>query len=128
MLDALCGYCCNLFCNWASTVGLYGGVADAFRFKSIPEAIVVSVDERILLVSKAENDSPTFSHIDETGQARMVNVGAKGVTERRALAEAWVILGTELVARLRKGGGAPKAMYWIRLVLRVSWAPSRSRN
>ena len=40
----------------------------------------------------------SFNHFDESGQAHMVDVGDKDVTDRRATAEATVHLGSELLA------------------------------
>jgi cyclic pyranopterin phosphate synthase len=48
-----------------------------------------------------------FSHLDETGAARMVDVAAKDVTVRTATAEGRVDLSAECVALLR-GEGVPK--------------------
>jgi cyclic pyranopterin monophosphate synthase len=48
-----------------------------------------------------------FSHLDETGAARMVDVGGKDVTARTATASGRVDLSAECVALLR-GGGVPK--------------------
>ena len=45
-----------------------------------------------------------FSHLDKTGNARMVDVTAKMPTARLARAEAVVILGRALAARLRHNG------------------------
>lgn len=42
-----------------------------------------------------------LSHLDEDGRPRMVDVGAKAVTERRARAACHVILGPELMTRLQ---------------------------
>lgn len=42
------------------------------------------------------------SHVDRTGQARMVNVGAKKVTVRTASAQAKVWLGPAVVGQLKK--------------------------
>jgi cyclic pyranopterin monophosphate synthase len=39
-----------------------------------------------------------LSHLDERGRARMVDVGAKDETERRAVAEAFVIMAPETLA------------------------------
>ena len=44
-----------------------------------------------------------LSHLDEMGQPRMVDVGSKAVTARRARAACTVILGSELMAELQKG-------------------------
>jgi len=45
-----------------------------------------------------------LSHVDKAGSARMVDVTAKMPTERLARAEAVVILGRALAARLRRTG------------------------
>jgi cyclic pyranopterin phosphate synthase len=44
--------------------------------------------------------SGDFSHIDESGRARMVDVGAKNPTVRVARAEAWVEMSPDLVRQL----------------------------
>ena len=44
---------------------------------------------------KSRKMSETFSHLDESGSARMVNVSEKPETKRRALAEGWVTLSSE---------------------------------
>ena len=49
----------------------------------------------------------SFSHLDETGAARMVDVSAKDVTVRTATATGRVDLSAECVALLR-GQGVPK--------------------
>jgi cyclic pyranopterin phosphate synthase len=48
-----------------------------------------------------------LTHLDEHGDARMVDVGGKPVTERRAVAEA-VVRMTPETARLVAAGDAPK--------------------
>ena len=45
----------------------------------------------------------TLTHIDERGAARMVDVGAKPVTERRATARGMLALSTETLALVRDG-------------------------
>ncbi len=52
-------------------------------------------------------DPPHFTHLDEAGAARMVDVGAKDVTVREATATGRVDLSAECVALLR-GHGVPK--------------------
>jgi cyclic pyranopterin phosphate synthase len=53
-------------------------------------------------------DDPTrLTHLDEHGEARMVDVGGKPVTERRAVARAQVRMAPE-TARLVQSGDAPK--------------------
>ncbi len=42
-----------------------------------------------------------LSHVDETGGVRMVDVGAKPLSKRRATARATVAMATETAARLR---------------------------
>lgn len=50
----------------------------------------------------------TFSHLSQTGQAKMVDVGAKSPAPRLAIAEAWVDVGAEIAELLRKTGGVAK--------------------
>ncbi|WP_017571200.1 cyclic pyranopterin monophosphate synthase MoaC [Nocardiopsis halotolerans] len=53
-------------------------------------------------------DHPSgFTHLDESGAARMVDVSGKGVSARTATATGRVLLSPEAVAALR-GGGVPK--------------------
>src|SRR5689334_11571631 len=48
-----------------------------------------------------------LTHLDESGRARMVDVGAKDVTERRAVARAVVRMAPETAAAVERGD-APK--------------------
>ena len=48
-----------------------------------------------------------LTHIDQRGAARMVDVGAKAVTERRATARGMLLLSSETIALVRDGR-APK--------------------
>ncbi len=48
-----------------------------------------------------------LSHLDETGAARMVDVTEKAVTQRRAVAEGFVVMRSEPLA-LIESGAAPK--------------------
>jgi cyclic pyranopterin phosphate synthase len=50
---------------------------------------------------------PRFTHVDETGAARMVDVSAKEVSVCSATATGAVLVSPEVVALLR-GGGVPK--------------------
>jgi cyclic pyranopterin phosphate synthase len=52
-------------------------------------------------------DEPRLTHIDESGAARMVDVTAKDVTDRAAVASGRVLVSSEVVALLR-GDGVPK--------------------
>jgi len=51
--------------------------------------------------------SDDFTHLDEQGSARMVDVSGKDVTARSATASGRVLVSDEVVALLR-GGGMPK--------------------
>ena len=53
-------------------------------------------------------DEPNLSHLAPDGRSRMVDVGAKGLSRRRAVAEAWVTVGPEVAGRLRRDGGIAK--------------------
>ncbi len=45
----------------------------------------------------------TLSHLDERGQARMVDVGEKPITRREAVARGWVVMQPETLARVQEG-------------------------
>ena len=45
----------------------------------------------------------SLTHVDERGTARMVDVGAKAVTERRATARGMLLLSSETLALVRDG-------------------------
>ena len=49
-----------------------------------------------------------FSHLGESGEARMVDVSGKRATARIAVAEAWVNVGPAIAAKMRKTGGVAK--------------------
>jgi cyclic pyranopterin phosphate synthase len=48
-----------------------------------------------------------ITHLDQSGGARMVDVGDKAVTRRRAVAEAVLTVGRDAIETIR-GGGSPK--------------------
>jgi cyclic pyranopterin phosphate synthase len=48
-----------------------------------------------------------LTHLDESGRARMVDVGAKDVTDRRAVARAVLRMSADTAARIARGD-APK--------------------
>ena len=50
---------------------------------------------------------PRLSHVNERGEARMVDVGAKPASERRAVARGMLRLGRETITLIREGN-APK--------------------
>ena len=51
-----------------------------------------------------ENEGQRLSHIDERGDARMVDVSGKAVTAREAVAEALVVMRPETLALIQEGG------------------------
>ncbi len=57
--------------------------------------------------SAARPDAPGLTHLDDSGSARMVDVGAKPETERRARAEARLRMSPETAAAVARGD-APK--------------------
>lgn len=65
-----------------------------------------------MMMSNIDNsknsDGAGFSHISPSGQARMVDVGAKTSTSRLAIAQAWVDVGPDIAEQLRKTGGVAK--------------------
>ncbi len=52
-------------------------------------------------------DDKELTHLDMTGKIRMVDVGNKPATDRRATAEAIVVVGAEVITAIR-GGRTPK--------------------
>ena len=50
------------------------------------------------------DSTPKLSHIDETGRARMVDVGDKDVTERVAVAKGRILMQPETLRLVREGG------------------------
>ena len=59
-------------------------------------------------VEKPEKESGNLSHIDRAGEARMVDVGTKSATTRRAVAEARVFLPEKVADIVSRSGGAAK--------------------
>jgi cyclic pyranopterin phosphate synthase len=53
-------------------------------------------------------DPGSLSHVPADGSARMVDVGAKKVTRRSAVAEAWVEVGGEIADAIRTAGSVAK--------------------
>jgi cyclic pyranopterin phosphate synthase len=53
------------------------------------------------------DESPQLTHVDETGAARMVDVSAKDVTDRVAVASGRVLVSNDVISLLR-GDGVPK--------------------
>jgi cyclic pyranopterin monophosphate synthase len=60
--------------------------------------------------AKPETQPPSkpgpLSHIDQRGQARMVDVSAKGATDRQAVAEGHVVMRPETLQRVLDGNAA----------------------
>jgi len=61
------------------------------------------VPERRRTKANAAGARKTLTHVDERGAARMVDVGAKPVTERRATARGMLTLSSETLALVRDG-------------------------
>jgi cyclic pyranopterin phosphate synthase len=55
------------------------------------------------IVPRAAIAKPQLSHIDQRGEARMVDVSAKGATERQAIAEGRVIMSKDTLDRVLEG-------------------------
>ena len=53
-------------------------------------------------------ENAEFSHVDDEGKIRMVDVGGKRITERTACAEAIVHLGVSLASRIKATGASEK--------------------
>jgi cyclic pyranopterin monophosphate synthase len=53
------------------------------------------------------SDSTRLTHLDETGAARMVDVGGKAATARRAVASGRITMAPQVLAAIR-AGDAPK--------------------
>lgn len=49
------------------------------------------------------NEIDRFSHFDEAGRARMVDVGGKAVTSRRAVAEGRILMSLDTLHAIRDG-------------------------
>src|SRR5258705_8409131 len=47
-----------------------------------------------------------LSHLDERGRVKMVDVGAKPVTDREAVARGSITMSAEALQLIRRGGGA----------------------
>ena len=54
------------------------------------------------------NDTPTFTHLSDGDQPRMVDISEKTATKRIAVAEARVALGPALAKHLRETGSTKK--------------------
>jgi cyclic pyranopterin phosphate synthase len=59
-------------------------------------------------IDMPEKRKSKLTHLAAGGSPRMVNVGAKPVTRRTAVAEAYVTVGRKIAARLRREGGLAK--------------------
>lgn len=65
--------------------------------KSAPDEIVGEAPD-VCLTSQSPPRSPRLTHVDASGAAHMVDVGFKVATARRAVATAWVVTTSEVVA------------------------------
>jgi cyclic pyranopterin phosphate synthase len=55
------------------------------------------------MVRRPSSDKPALSHIDAKGEARMVDVSAKAVTERTAIAEGRIVMSQATLALIVAG-------------------------
>ncbi len=51
----------------------------------------------------SKKDSPALTHFDSSGQAHMVDVGHKAVTQRIAVTEGWIHMRAETLALIQQG-------------------------
>ena len=79
------------------------------------------------MARKASKDEPALTHIDASGEARMVDVSAKPATERIAVAEGCVVMSKATLELIVSGNAkgatclAPPAspVSWRRSALRI---------
>ena len=89
-----------------------GFTAELSRFVAVvtnlplesPEIPLFRFDEIQELTDFIMERKEDFTHFDEQGRARMVNVGEKAVTERTAVAEAKVLVNEHTFQLIRSGG------------------------
>jgi cyclic pyranopterin phosphate synthase len=55
------------------------------------------------MARRSSRDEPALTHIDATGDARMVDVSAKAATERTAVAEGRVVMSKPTLALIVSG-------------------------
>lgn len=70
----------------------------------MPKKRPKSARARKVIPLKTAGRHSRLTHFNAEGQAHMVNVGAKPATERRAVAEGWILMRPETLARIRAGG------------------------
>ena len=68
-----------------------------------------------------------LTHLDERGQAAMVDVADKAITSRRALARGEVRMNRATLGAIRDGD-VPKVMCWLQRALPVSWQQNARPN
>lgn len=89
-----------------------GFTAELSRFAAVvtdltlehPGAPLFGFDEIQELTDFIMERKEDFTHFDEQGRARMVNVGEKAITERTAVAEAKVLVNEHTFQLIRSGG------------------------
>ncbi len=69
------------------------------------------------------NDN-NLTHFDAAGNAVMVDVSAKPVTTREAIAHGIITMNAEAFAAVQSGTVKKKAMCWAWRALRALWPPS----
>jgi len=81
----------------------YERKGNALAAQSTPfERLVAAVDSKIQDVDLALE--PELTHLNQSGEARMVDVGGKAITERVATAECEVLMTKKTLSLIRSGG------------------------
>ena len=75
------------------------------RLTATPPAILGRMDPKAARGDIPRTERRRLSHVDRSGRPRMVDVSAKPVTARRAVAEATVSMSHETLSLVIDGGG-----------------------
>ena len=68
-----------------------------------PATSVIQEDTEVAFESNSEKDRTTLTHLDDEGRARMVDVGAKPVTQREAVARGYLVVQPETLRLIKEG-------------------------
>ena len=99
--DALVGEVSRLSTSEQLVDAGYERKGSALAAQSAPfERLVATVDA----VVEDVDSEPELSHIDQSGEARMVDVGGKAITERIATAGCEVLMSANTLSLIRSGG------------------------
>ena len=99
--DALVGEVSRLSTSEQLVDAGYERKGSALTTRSAPfERLVATVDA----VVEDVDTEPELTHIDQSGEARMVDVGGKAITERVAIAGCEVLMSANTLSLIRSGG------------------------